>query len=195
MSDIVDVFSKRRSVRSYADKQVPDDLLKKIVDESYHSPNAGNKQLLRMVVSRDRDTNAYLGRLRHDATEKFWYPEKGDYKSITDEGLEGDKVSNSFYDAPAVVYLFGPKDFEFADGDAYIMANNLCLLARNYDLGSVILSVAVDYFVTDRSRQILKDWGISDDYVIRAHAAIGYPKDGFPEAVVHDKYVAPMASC
>lgn len=192
MSDIIQVFSERRSVRSYADKPVPDDLLKKVIRESYYSPNAGNKQLLRMVVSRDKDINAYLGKLRHDVMEKFWYPEKGDYKAVTDEELEKSGISNSFYDAPVTVYLFGPKEFEFADGDAYIMANNLCLIARNYDLGSVILSVAVDYFVTDRAKEILKAWNIPDDYVIRAHASIGYPKDGFPDAVPHKKYVAPL---
>ena len=192
MSDIIQVFSERRSVRSYEDKPVPDDLLKKVIQESYYSPNAGNKQLLRMVVSRDKDTNAYLGKLRHDVTEKFWYPEKGDYKTVTDEDLEKDNISNSFYDAPVTVYLFGPKDFEFADGDAYIMANNIGLIARNYDLGSVILSVPVDYFVTDRSREILKKWNIPDDYVIRAHADIGYPKGGFPDAVKHEKYADPL---
>ena len=192
MSDIIQVFSERRSVRSYADKEVPDDLLKKVISESYYSPNAGNKQLLRMVVSRDRDINTYLGKLRHDVTEKFWYPEKGDYKTVKDEDLEKDNISNSFYDAPVTVYLFGPKDFEFSEADAYIMANNICLIARNYDLGSVILSVAVNYFVTDRSKDILKKWNIPDYYVIRANTSIGYPKDGFPDAAPHDKYAAPL---
>ncbi len=192
MSDIIEVFSKRRSVRSYADKPVPDDLLKKVIQESYYSPNAGNKQLLRMVVSRDKEINTYLGKLRIDVINKFWYPEKGDYKTVTDEDLEKDKASNSFYDAPVTVYLFGPKNFEFSEADSYIMANNICLIARNYDLGSVILSVPVDYFVTDRSKEIMKEWNIPDDYVIRAHASIGYPKDGFPDAVSHDKYVEPL---
>lgn len=190
MSDIIQVFSERRSVRSYSDKPIPDDLLKKVIQESYYSPNAGNKQLLRMVVSRNQEINNYLGRLRHDVTEKFWYPEKGNYKTVKDEDLTD--VSNSFYNAPATVYLFGPKDFEFSEADAYIMANNICLIARNYDLGSVILSVPVDYFVTDRSKEILKQWNIPDNYVIRAHASIGYPKNGFPDAAPHDKYAAPL---
>ena len=193
MSDIIDVFSNRRSIRSYADRPVPDDLLKKVIQESQDgSPNAGNKQLLKMVVCRNKEINSYLGKLRHDVTEKFWYPKKGDYRTVTDEDLEKDQISNSFYDAPVTVYLFGPKDFEFADGDAYIMANNIGLIARNYDLGSVILSVPVDYFITDHAKGILKEWNIPDDYVIRAHADIGYPKDGFPDKVKHEKYAEPL---
>lgn len=190
MSDFIKVFSERRSVRSYSDKQVPDDLLKKVIQESYYSPNAGNKQQLRMVVCRDKEINSYLGKLRHDVTEKFWYPEKGDYKTVKDEDLND--VSNSFYDSPVTVYLFEPKDFDFSDANAYIMANNLCLIARNYDLGSGILSVAVDYFVTERSKEILKEWNIPDDYVIKANTNIGYPKGGFPDPVSHEKYAKPL---
>ena len=192
MCDIIKVFWERRSIRSYAETQIPDELLRRIVREGYYSPNAGNKQLLRMVVCRNREINEYLGKLKHLAVERLWNPEKGDYKAIRDEELVEQGISSLNYGAPVVVFLFGPKDFEFAEADAYIMANNLCLIARNYDVGSVILSGALDYFVTERSRRIMKDWEIPEDYVIRAHAALGYPKDGFPEARTHDKYVPPL---
>ncbi len=190
MSDIIQVFADRRSIRSYSEAPIPDDILERIIRESYYSPNAGNKQLLRMVVSRNKETNSYLGKLRNCVTGKFWYPERGDWKTTTDEELES--VPNAFYEAPVVVHLYGPKDFEFAEADAYIMANNVCLIARNYDVGSVIQSVAVDYYVTERSQQIKADWQIPEDYVIRAHASLGYPKDGFPEAVKHDLYADPL---
>ena len=194
MSDIIDVFKARRSIRAYADTPIPDELLQQIIREAYYSPNAGNKQLLRMVVSKNREINDYLGKLRHLVTNRFWYPEKypEDYRVVDDADLDKDGNFNAFYDSPVVVYLFSPKEFEFAEADSYIMANNLCLIARNYDVASVIQSVAVDYFVTDRSRQILAAWQIPDTYQIRAHASLGYPKNGFPEAAPHDKYVPPL---
>ena len=192
MSDIIQVFKDRRSIRSYSGEPVPEALLHQIVQEAYYSPNAGNKQQLRMVVCTNSEINTYLGKLRHQVTTKFWYPEQGDYLATTDEELEEKKVTSSTYGAPAVAYLFCPKEFEFAEADAYIMANNLCLIARNYDVGSVILSVAVDYFITEHSREILNDWQIPENYSVRAHACLGYPKGGFPAPVVHDKYVPPL---
>ena len=192
MSDIIEVFKERRSIRSYADTPLPEELLRQIIDESYYSPNAGNKQLLRMVVCKNAEINSYLGKLRRLVTNRFWWPEKGDYLAVTDADLEEEGNMNAFYDAPVVVYLFSPKEFEFAEADSYIMANNICLIARNYDVGSVINSVAVDYFLTEKSRQILADWQIPEEYQIRAHACLGYPKDGFPEAAKHDKYAAPL---
>ena len=194
MSDIMEVFKDRRSIRSYADTPIPEDTLKEIIEGGYYSPNAGNRQYLRMVVCKNREINEYLGKLKRQVTEIFWYPEKfpegTDHTAVKDEDLEG--VPNSFYDAPVVVYLFSLKTFEFAEADSYIMANNLGVIARNFDVGSVIISVATDYFVTERSRQILADWGIPDTYSIRSHATLGYPKDGFPQAAPHDKYLAPL---
>ena len=192
MSDIIEVFKERRSIRAYDPKPVPQDVLEKVISEAYYSPNAGNKQLLRMVVCKNAEINDYLGRLRHCVVNRFWYPEKGDYLATKDEDLYGQDNVNAFYGAPVVVYLFGPKEFEFAEADAYIMSNNICLIARNYDIGSVIQSVAVDYFVTDRSKQILADWKIPEDYAVRAGASLGYPKDGFPAPVAHEKYAAPQ---
>ena len=196
MSDIIEVFKERRSIRAYEDTPIPDDLLAQIVEEAYYSPNAGNKQLLRMVVCKDREINDYLGKLRSVVTNRFWWPERfpegTDYRVVSEEDLEADGVINSFYSSPVVVYLFSPKEFEFAEADSYIMSNNLCLIARNYDVGSVIDSVATDYFVTERSRQIMADWQIPEEYQIRSHASLGYPKGGFPQPAPHDKYTAPL---
>ena len=192
MSDIIQVFQDRRSIRAYDPKPIPDDLLHQIVTESYYSPNAGNKQLLRMVICKNAEINDFLGKLRNIVVNRFWYPEKGDYKATTDADVASPEAFNAFYGAPAVVYLFGPKDFEFAEADAYIMSNNLCLIARNYGVGSVIQSVAVDYFVTDRAKQILADWQIPEDYCVRAGASLGYPANGFPDPVKHDKYATPL---
>ena len=192
MSDIIEVFKARRSVRAYADTPIPEETLKQIVNESYYSPNAGNKQQLRMVVCRDREINSYLGRLKSVVTTRFWWPEKGDYLAVTDKDLDNEGVFDTFYAAPVVVYLFVPKEFEFGEADAYIMSNNICLIARNYDVGSAIISVATDYFLTDRAKEIKAAWQIPEDYMARAQAILGYPKNGFPDPAPHDKYLPPL---
>lgn len=192
MSELIQTMADRRSIREYADKAVPKEILQQIVDAGYLSPNAGNRQYLRMVVCEDRAINERLGKLRALVTQKFWYPKEGDEFVFSDEELDNAELKNSFYDAPCVIYLFTKADFEFAEADAYIMSNNLCLAARNFDVGSCIISVATDYFLVDSAKQLLKDWNIPDGYRIFSHAIIGYPANGFPEAVKHDTYVAPV---
>ena len=196
MSDIIEVFKERRSIRAYAETPVPDDILRQIIDAAYYSPNAGNRQQLRMVVCRNREINTYLGKLRHIVTSRFWYPERfpegTDYRVVSEEDLAAEDSAVAFYQSPVVAYLFCPKEFEFAEADAYIMSNNLCLIARNYGVGSVIQSVATDYFMTERSRRIMADWQIPDTYRIFSHASLGYPKDGFPAPAPHGKYQPPL---
>ena len=192
MNEVIKNMEERRSVRKYSDKRIERDVLEKIIDAGYCSPNAGNKQLLRMVICENAAVNERLGKLRALVTQKFWWPKEGEPFTFTDEELDNFDKDNSFYDAPCVVYLFSKKDFEFAEGDAYIMSNNLCLAARSFGLGSCVISVPTDYFLVDSAKEILKKWQIPDDYRIFAHAIIGYPEDGFPEAKVHDAYAKPL---
>ena len=192
MNAVIQNMADRRSIRQYTGEAVPEDVLKQIIEAGYFSPNAGNKQLLRMVVCEDKEINRYLGKLRMLVTRKFWWPKEGESFTFTDEELEASDVDNSFYEAPCVVYLFSKKDFEFAEGDCYIMSNDLCLAARSFDVGSCVISVPTDYFLTDGAKKILQDWGIPEDYSIRAHTILGYPEGGFPEAKPHDLYEPPL---
>ena len=192
MNEVIKNMADRRSVRKYTKDAIPEDVLHSIIDAGYFSPNAGNKQLLKMVVCENRDINERLGKLRGLVTRKFWWPKEGEEFTFSDEELDDSDVENSFYDAPCVVYLFSPRDFEFADGDCYIMSNDLCLAARSFDVASCVISVATDYFLVDSAKKILKDWNIPENYSIRAHAILGYPEGGFPEAKEHDQYTAPL---
>ena len=192
MNEVIKNMAERRSVRAYTDEKIPRDVLEQIIEAGYYSPNAGNKQLLRMVVCEDAAINERLGKLRALVTNKFWYPVEGEPFTFSDEELDSCDRENSFYGAPCVVYLFSKADFEFAEADAYIMSNDLCLAARSFDVGSCVISVATDYFLVDSAKQILKDWGIPSDYRIFAHAILGYPEGGFPDAKPHDDYAEPV---
>ena len=185
-------MSERRSIRAYTGEQIPQDVLEQIVEAGYFSPNAGNRQYLRMVVCENAEINERLGKLRSLVTNKFWYPKEGDVFEFSDEELDAYDGRNSFYGAPCVIYLFSKADFEFAEADAYIMSNNLCLAARTFDVGSCVISVATDYFLVDSAKELLKEWGIPEDYRIFSHAILGYPEGGFPEAKPHDVYADPV---
>ena len=47
---LVDVISSRRSIRKYADKDIPRDVLDKILEAGRQSPSAANRQPYRLVV-------------------------------------------------------------------------------------------------------------------------------------------------
>lgn len=55
-NDIEEAFLKRRSVRKYKRKQVPEHYIKRILEVARYAPSAGNTQPWSFLVVRDRDT-------------------------------------------------------------------------------------------------------------------------------------------
>ena len=57
---LVDVISSRRSIRKYADKDIPSDVLDKILEAGRQSPSAANRQPYRLVVVTDSEIKKEL---------------------------------------------------------------------------------------------------------------------------------------
>ncbi len=52
--DALDCIHTRRSIRKYEDKDVPDDLIKQILNAAMTAPSAGNQQPWQFIVIKDR---------------------------------------------------------------------------------------------------------------------------------------------
>ncbi|MCD6237973.1 MAG: nitroreductase [Thermotoga sp.] len=57
---LIDVILKRYSVRSYADKEVPEEILKEVLEAGRLAPSADNYQPWKFVVVRDEKTRDLL---------------------------------------------------------------------------------------------------------------------------------------
>ena len=57
---VLDIIKKRRSIRSYKDKEVERDKLKTILEAARLSPSASNRQEWRFVIVEDKDTKNRL---------------------------------------------------------------------------------------------------------------------------------------
>lgn len=68
MSDILDVFFQRRSIRKYEKKEIPWEHLVKILEAARSAPSAANRQPWHFVVVRDPDRKLALSRACHGQT-------------------------------------------------------------------------------------------------------------------------------
>lgn len=57
---VFDVILSRRSIRKYEDKEIPKDVLDKIVEAGRQSPSAANRQPYRFVIVTDSETKNEL---------------------------------------------------------------------------------------------------------------------------------------
>ena len=187
MNEVIKNILERRSVRNYTDKLVDKATLDELLNVAIWSPNAGNKQRTRIVVSQDQELNTRLGKAQNVVYGQF-----NGHKPIVLNDEEIAKTSHSgFYNAPTVIYMFAPDNFLFAEPDSYIMAQDICLAATSIGVDSCIISVATDYFIDDFGKDILKKWDIPEGYHISAHVILGYHEGNMP-APKDRKYNEPL---
>ena len=183
----MELLKKRHSVRDYSARQVERADLDALLEAAYRTPNAGNRQGTRIVVSKDRALNERLGRAQNVIYEKFNARQP---LSLSDGEIASTSRSG-FYNAPTVIYLFAPNQFLFAEPDSYIKAFSLCLAAAERDIDSCIISVAADYFIDDFGKSVLKAWNIPKTHHISAHVILGYGRGKDPEQKAW-RYEAPL---
>lgn len=198
--ELRDAILQRHSVRGFTSQLIPKQTLREILSVATRAVSGENCQpwefavaageplerlkkrntdLVRANVPMDREDwplpDAYRPRgravgkalltameiAREDRDRRAWWAERG-YR---------------FFDAPAVIFLLMDNAF---DETAYrfdmgCVAQNICLAAMEYGLGTCVEDQAVSYHKD--AREIL---GIPEDKRFVIGIAIGYPDDSFP---------------
>lgn len=67
---LTEIINQRHSCREYEEKQVSDDLIRRIINVARNAPSARNLQEWRFVAVTDRDT---IARITEDAGKQEWW--------------------------------------------------------------------------------------------------------------------------
>lgn len=161
MNEILKALETRRSVRSYTQQQVPDELLDQVLRAGLYAPSAMNTQGGIMVAVRDQQTRDQLSRMNAAVM-----------------GSKGDP----FYGAPCVVVvLVDPEKYRCWMQDGSLILGNMMNAAHAAGLGSCWINRATEVFDTPEGKALLKKWGLSENLRGVGHCILGYPKE-IPEA-------------
>jgi nitroreductase len=71
LMELYDVMRSTPAVREFTDDPLPDDVLARILDNARFAPSGGNRQGVRVVVVRDKDTRAALADLTLPAARRY----------------------------------------------------------------------------------------------------------------------------
>jgi nitroreductase len=146
--ELYDAIIKRRSIRKYTDKQVPDDVLNRILEAARLAPSGRNEQLWRFVVVRDE---AQRQKLMQAANNQPWVGQA----PVVIAAVALDPVRHMMCDVPAYAVNMG------------IAMEHVALAATNEGLGTCWIG----NFSQDLARETL---GIPDKYKIAALMPMGY---------------------
>lgn len=199
------VMLERRSVRKYKDKQVPEALVRRILEAGRFAPSAGNSQPWRFVVVRDREMiesmEKYV-RLRCRVLKFMlnwqesplgklaWLYAQIGARILPNlmhpipfgaTALIADGKLKLFHGAPTVILIFMDKrGAAKPQVDAGICGQNMVLAAHSLGLGSCWVGfVEVFKFGTKWNKKL----GVSFPYKLVEGIALGYPV-GNPDGMV-----------
>ena len=163
MNEAMENILTRRSCRKYLNKPIPQALLEQILLAGAYAPSAMGRQPGKVVVLRNPEEIREL---------ETWNAE-----------IAGRDGIHTFYGAPVVLVVL-VKDGPTAVEDGSLILDNMMLAAHSLGLGSCWVHGARQEFNNARGKELLKKWGLEEDYIGVGHCILGYPDGELPKAKV-----------
>ena len=192
--ELYDVMRSTPAVREFTDDPLPDDVLARILDNARFAPSGGNRQGVRVVVVRDKNTRAALADLTLPVARRYaaqlangespWNPlQPPGVDAATIAATEApSQMSAPLRDAPVLLVICldlgvvaaTDQDLDriavIPGASVYPFVWNVLLAARNEGYGGVLnTAVAAE---EPRVKGLL---GVPDSYAIAAVVPLGKP--------------------
>lgn len=154
-------IESRRSIRSYKQDAVPEDLIRQIVEAGTYAATGRGLQSPIIIAVTDREARDRLSKLNADIL-----------------GTDADP----FYGAPVVLIVLADRSISTYLYDGSLVMGNLMLASHALGLGSCWIHRAKEEFDSPEGKRILRDLGIEGDYEGIGHCIIGYIDGEVPGA-------------
>lgn len=186
---VAQLLMARRTCRSYHDKSVPRETLKKIIQVARYAPSGHNRQAVKWLVINDGEEMKHIGqtvidwmRSISEENQKFYH--QGDFDVIVDMWDKGE--DSIFRGATHLVILYGAKGLTGVAEKAFaIRMAYFELAAIPYGLGTVWCG----YFLAALQswNPTVKAVGLSASEQVYDAMGIGYPKNMYRRIPVRNE--------
>jgi len=155
--DMIELLKSRRSIRSFEDRPIPEDILRTITETALYAPSAMNRQSWHFVVMTDRtelDTLAGLVKDRLKLDDRY-----------------------RFYHCQALILASNdPVENPMAVDDCACALQNIFLAAHALGVGSVWINQLRHVCDDPEIRAMLTAIGVPPHHAVYGAAALGYPR-------------------
>ena len=166
INETLAVIHRRRSIRRYETRQIPDDKLNAILEAALFAPTAMNQQKWHFSVVQNKSTLEKMDRITRE--NKL----NSNIAFIVKNA--GRNNYHTYYHAPTVVIVSGDKQAKEIKMDCAAAAQNIALAAESLGIGSCILTSAEFLFASTSGRKMKKELGIPKGYDHICSIALGY---------------------
>jgi len=161
--NVSEAIAKRKSIRAYLDKSVPEDDVAKIVEAGRWAPNAGPFQIsvIRDAGLRKKINDRTLDGMIHSANEFLQQR----------AALPG---YQPLYGAPVVILLSAQADVPHSLRNTSLSAENMLLQATGLGLGSCYLVSPTLALNGEKNHDLAREAGVPDGYAVQCVIIVGY---------------------
>lgn len=173
MNEVMTNILTRRTIRRFSAQQIPENELAQIITAAKFAPSAMNTQTWHFTVIQNQELIAMISavnRIKLDA----------DYVSTVRERM-GNREFCNFYHAPTVI-IISTEDVPFGVADAANAAENICLAAHSFQIGSCYIASFLPAFAGDEGPRLRAALQLPDHQIPRFAVALGYPQGELPAA-------------
>lgn len=159
-NEILQNIKTRRSVRKYKEQQITEEELRIVLEAGTYAPSGRGLQSPVLVAVQDPKTMAQIVRMNAAV-------------------LNSD--SNPYYGAPTVILVLAPADRTTYLEDGSCVLDTMMLAAHSIGLASCWIHREKEMFETEEGKELLKKWGIPENYAGIGALALGYADCQLPE--------------
>ncbi len=158
---VLECLETRRSVRKYKKEQITDEQLQAILKAGSYAPTGMGAQSPVMVAVQDPEM---IGKLSKWNAQIM--------------GTDTDP----FYGAPTVIVVLADSTRPTCVEDGSLVMGNLMNAAHAVGVDSCWIHRARETFASEEGKALLKEWGLSENYIGIGNCILGYRDCEYPEA-------------
>ena len=159
--DAIKNLTERRSIRSYSQKPIEEEVLNEILRSGTYAATGMNRQAPIMIAVTNKELRDRLS-------------------SLNAAVMGSDR--DPFYGAPVVVVVLANRSVPTYLYDGSLVMGNLMNAAHALGVGSCWIHRAKEVFDSPEGKQILEELGIEGDYEGIGNCILGYTEGEYPEA-------------
>ena len=155
MQETLQDLKSRRSCRAYTDQNIPERVLDQILEAGSYAPSGMGRQSAVMVCIENKQARDLVSKLNAQIMNADMDP---------------------FYGANVVVVVFADTRINTYRDDGNLVIANLLNAAHAMGIDSCYIYRAREVFKTREGKELMKEWGLSEDYEGIGNVILGYGK-------------------
>jgi nitroreductase len=173
VNETLAIIRQRRSIRRYKQEQIPDEILKAVLEAGFYAPYSWKEEGRHFTVVQNKDL---LGKLNRAAKDVARLMDMGNFKELG----HNDRY-NCMWGAPTLILVSGDVRSPDAAADCAAAMQNMLIAAESLGVASCWIFFVMLAFGSPQGSELVQELQITLGYKPQYAAVFGYRRGAAPK--------------